>query len=88
MKLMKKFLLTLVFAIGISTLAPLAAQAHCDRPRVILYYDHCGRPVYGYVDDDDYYYYRRPARHYYRSYDYSPRYCYPRRTGFTFYFGR
>ncbi|MDP9291292.1 MAG: hypothetical protein M3O82_02885 [Verrucomicrobiota bacterium] len=90
---MKKLLFALLFAVIALTVVP-AAQAHCyRRERVILYYDSCGDPVYGYVtrDTDDYYSYRQPRYSYGGDYGYyQPRrdYYRPSRGGVSFFFGR
>jgi len=70
---MKTLLLSLVALFGLTVFAPQAEARHRDR--YVRYYDHCDRPVYGYV-------YHRPRVRYYESY-YRPRYsrshCAPRR---------
>lgn len=88
---MKKILLSLLFVAGIAMLAP-SAQAGCRRDYVIIGYDYCGRPVYGYVEHRDYYgdYDRYPVR--YGGYDYDDyrvhRHYHHPRVGFSFFFGR
>jgi hypothetical protein len=60
---MKKILLILAMGVGGLVFAPTTAEASGECwERYVRYYDHCGRPIYGYV-----------ARPVYRSY-YAPRY--------------
>ena len=92
---MKKLFLSVLLVAGITALVP-KAQAH-DQRRVILYYNECGRSVYGYVDDDGNYGYRSRYASYNSGYydNYQPRYYQPRwehhrrhNIGFSFFFGR
>jgi hypothetical protein len=89
---MKKFLAIILVALAAIFVVPevQAGDRHCrDGRRFVLYYDHCGRPVYGYIDDDYRHYRPRSRRYYADYYDYSyPRYSYRPRTGFTFYISR
>lgn len=92
---MKKLLFAAIALAGFAAIAPDAQAGH--RERYIRYYDHCGRPVYGYIYRDDCYYdrprvyYRRPVRTYYYSNYYddcAPRYRYYRSSPrVSFHFG-
>jgi hypothetical protein len=94
---MKRLFLSALLVAGATLLAPRADA--CDERRAILYYDECGRPVYGYVKDDDRYYGGSRYTYYQTGYDYDdsyhervyrPRWEHHRRRnlGFTFVFGR
>ncbi|MDQ3622319.1 MAG: hypothetical protein M3463_07510 [Verrucomicrobiota bacterium] len=92
---MKKLLFAFLLFVGVAAVAPQAQAGHdsCGT-RVIRYYDNCGRPVYGYVQQR--YSYPRPV--YYapvrRYYDSRPSYysrpqnrCYDSRSRISFSFG-
>jgi hypothetical protein len=90
---MKKFLLALFVAAAAALIVPEVQAGHYDcgprGRRIVLHYDYCGRPVYGYIRDDYRHHYgRRHRRHYYGNYDYYPRYSYRPSSGLSFYISR
>ena len=88
---MKRLLIALLAVAGFFAIAP-DAEAHGYRERYVRYYDHCDRPVYGYIYRSyrpRVSYYRAPVRRYYRS-DYGcypPRRYYSSRPRFSFHIG-
>ena len=97
---MKKLLLTMLLAAGFTALIPNISHADCGREYALLGYDHCGRPVYGYVERHESYgrdydrgyggdYDEYRGRHYrsrYNDYDHCQPHCFL--PGFSFFFGR
>ncbi len=74
---MKKLLLSALLFTALSPLVSTARAGHTES--YVRYYDHCGRPVYGYVHVDDYPRHRDCDRDYdrpSRSYGYES--CAPR----------
>ena len=89
---MKTLLLSILAFLGLAAFAPHAEAGYpC---RYVRYYDHCGRPVYGYTYRSYSYrpaYVYRPASYYRpRAYYYdscAPRYSYYSRPPFSIHFG-
>lgn len=92
---MKKLIFAFLLFLGVAAVAPQAWAGHdsCGT-RVIRYYDNCGRPVYGWVEQR----YSNPSPVYYapvrRYEDYGPSYhprpqyrCYDSRPRVSFSFG-
>ena len=80
---MKTLLLSILAFLGLAAFVPQAEA----RQRYVRYYDHCGRPVYGYTYRSYSYrpaYVYRPRVRYYDSC--APRY-YSSRPRFSFHFG-